>query len=155
LIRGEIIEMPLPGSQHAGRVNRLTRLFTSRFGETVVVSIQNPASIDEWSEPVPDVALLKPRPDFYDEAFPIPDDVLLFVEVSFTSTWYDTRIKAPLYAAAGIPEYWVLNIKKDILEVRSRPVNGQYGRLEEFSRGQAIAIQGLPAVTFLVDEILG
>ena len=63
LIRGEIIEMPLPQSPHSGRVNRLTMLFASRLAGSVIVSVQNPVGVDEMSEPVPDVVLLKHRPD--------------------------------------------------------------------------------------------
>ena len=65
LIRGEILEMPTAKPPHSGRVNRLTHLFTSRLGEFVIVSVQNPSSIDDYSEPAPDVSLLKPRGDFY------------------------------------------------------------------------------------------
>ena len=65
LIRGEIFEMPNAKPPHSGRVIRLTHLFTSRLGESVCVSVQNPSSIDDYSEPVPDLTLLKPRPDFY------------------------------------------------------------------------------------------
>ena len=68
LIRGEIIEIPRPGSPHAGTVKRLIHLFTSKLANAAIVSVQDPVFLDVHSMPLPDVALLKPRPDFYTKA---------------------------------------------------------------------------------------
>ena len=155
LIRGEILEMPGAKPPHSGRVNRLTHLFTSRLGDTIVLSVQNPSSIDDYSEPVPDVSLLKPRMDFYTKNHPLPEDVLLVIEISHTTLRFDTRIKAPLYAEAGIPEYWILNIPQNVLEVRTEPVNGRYSRVETLKPGEAVSPRSFPGVTFRVEEILG
>jgi Uma2 family endonuclease len=155
LIRGEIIEMPQALPPHSGRVNRLTSLFTSRLGGSIVLSVQNPSSIDDMSEPVPDVTLLKPRADFYTESHPGPSDVLLMIEVSNTSVRFDTKVKAPLYAEAGIREYWILNIPKNVLEVRSEPVNGVYTRHEILKHGQTVSPRAFPEISFKVEEILG
>src|SRR5207244_12723860 len=105
LIRGEIIQMPHATGLHSGRVNKLTRLFTSRLGESVIVSVQNPVIIDDYSAPKPDVALLKPMEKFFGTALPNPDDILLLVEVSDTSLRFDTKIKLSLYAESGVREY--------------------------------------------------
>ena len=155
LIRGEIIEMPRAKPAHSGRVNRLTHLFTSRFGEAVIVSVQNPAIIDDFSEPVPDLTLLKPREDFYTSEHPLPEDVLLAVEISHTTARYDSKIKAPLYAEAGICEYWQLDVKKEILIVRTDPSGGLYRNTAVLQRGQTVRLQTLPTATFSIDEILG
>jgi Uma2 family endonuclease len=72
------------------------------------MSIQNPIRIGEESEPEPDVALLRPRADFYAGGHPTPADVLLLVEVVDTSLRYERDVKVPLYARAGIPEVWLL-----------------------------------------------
>jgi Uma2 family endonuclease len=155
LIRGEILEMPTAKPPHSGRVNRLNHLFTSRLGESVLVSIQNPSSIDDYSEPVPDVSLVKPRLDFYTSSHPLPEDVLLVIEISHTTLRFDTRIKAPLYAEAGILEYWILNIPQNVLEVFTEPVNGRYTKHEILKHGQTVSPLAFPEVTFRVDEILG
>jgi Uma2 family endonuclease len=155
LIRGEIIEMPRPGSPHAGRVKRLNHLFTSRLGEAAIVSVQDPVLLDRHSAPSPDLALLKPRTDFYTEAHPAPGDVLLMVEVADTSVWYDTKVKADLYAEFKIPEYWLLDISKDIVIVRTGPADGEYRNVEIKKRGETIQPRSLPNTPFLVDEILG
>lgn len=155
LIRGEIYEMPPAKPPHSGRVIRLTHLFTSRLGESVCVSIQNPSSIDDYSEPMPDVSLLKPRPDFYAGSHPLPTDVLLLVEISHTTLRFDTKIKAALYGEAGIAEYWVLNIPANVVEVRTEPVNGRYTKLQTFKQGESISPRAFPGITFQVEEILG
>lgn len=63
-----------------------------------------PVRLSRHSEPQPDLALLRPRSDFYVSSHPGPQDVLLLVEVAETSTDFDRQIKLPLYAKAGIPE---------------------------------------------------
>jgi Uma2 family endonuclease len=155
LIRGAILEMPTTKPPHSGRVNRLTSLFTSRFGDSVIVSVQNPTSIDDYSEPVPDVSLLKPRADFYEQSHPLPSDVLLVIEVSHTTLRFDTKIKGLLYAEAEIPEYWILNIPQNVLEVRREAANGRYTHQEVLRHGQTVSPLRLPDMSFWVDEILG
>lgn len=155
LIRGEIIEMPPPGSPHASRVKRLIRLFTSRLGESVIVSVQDPFVIGLYSEPFPDVALLRPRDDFYEAAHPGPGDVLLVVEVSHYSASYDRNIKAPLYAEAGVPEYWQVDVLKESVTVRTDPKANKYQTVRILRRGETIESPQLQGVTFSVDDILG
>jgi len=157
LIRGEIIEMADPTGPHIGRVNKLNRLFTSRLGETVIVSVQNAVRIRRilpMSRPRPDIALLKPLPELFGSFEPTPEDVLLLVEISDTTVRYDTNTKTPLYAEAGIPEYWILNIGKQVLEVRSDPADGVYRRIEMLTAGQTVSPRELPGVTFAVEDIL-
>lgn len=155
LIRGEIIEIAMPGSAHSGRVNRLNRLFTSKLGDSVVVSVQNPVALGLFSEPLPDLTLLRPRPDFYTECHPGPEDILLAVEVSDTTLKYDSGIKAALYAEFGIPEYWVLDVIQDVLIVQTSPSDRQYLRTAVLRRGETLCPQKLPATVFSTDEILG
>jgi Uma2 family endonuclease len=155
LIRGEIIQMPNPSRRHSGRVNKLNRVFTSRLAESVIVSIQNEMFLDAMSGPKPDVVICKPLEELFGPFEPTPDDVLLLVEISDTSLRYDTRIKAPLYAQAGIPEYWLLNIPDDVLEVRTDPAAGEYRKTEIYRRGQTIAPLNIPNVVFTIDELLG
>ena len=155
LIRGEIIEMPNPTRRHSGRVNKLNRVFTSRLGESAIVCIQNGMFVNEMSEPKPDVVICKPLEELFGPFEPAPEDVLLLVEISDTSLRYDTRIKAPLYAEGGIPEYWLLNIPDDTLEVRTDPAGREYRRTEFYKRGQTITPQKLPGTIFTFDELLG
>ena len=154
LIRGEIMEMPGPNPPHAGRVKRLNRLLTSTFGELAIVSVQDPVILDRYSVPFPDLALLRPTPDFYTNAHPVPEDILLLIEVADTTVRRDSTIKADLYAEVGIGEYWLLDIPADSLIVYTNPANGAYQNIVTLHRGETVSPQQLPA-TFSVDEILG
>lgn len=155
LIRGEIIEMCAPGSRHAGRVNRMTHLFTEKLGRSVVVSVQNGIPLDMYSFPLPDMAILKGRADFYTDSHPSPADVLLVIEVSDSTVGYDKNVKSPLYAEAGISEYWQLDVNKEVLIVRTEPASGEYRNVQILHRGDALTLQNAPHLTLSVDEILG
>src|SRR5690349_3402902 len=85
LIEGEIVKMCAIGSRHAACVNRLSAWFFRQQVDEVIVSIQNPISLDEYSEPEPDIALLAGRDDFYASSHPKPEEVRLIIEVSDTS----------------------------------------------------------------------
>ena len=159
MIRGEIIEMSEPTTPHIGRVNKLNDLFTSTLGKTVIVSVQNaifiPRPSKRMSRPRPDVALLKRLPELFGPFGPTPDEILLLIEISDTTERYDRKTKAPLYVEAEISEYWILNIPKGILEVRTDPVDGTYRNLQNFKPGQTVSPRNLPGITFAVDDILG
>jgi Uma2 family endonuclease len=155
LIRGEIIEMPRSLPPHSGRVNRLNHLLMSKVNDRAILSIQNPSILDETSEAEPDVCLLRPRPDFYTERHPTPTDVLLLIEVAHMTVRYDVTVKALLYAETGISEYWIVNIPKNVLEVRSDPVKGAYTRFEILQPGESVCPRSFPDVSLRVDEIFG
>src|SRR5947209_5701739 len=117
LINGEIISMTPIKSRHSGGVNRITNIFCWKLGNRVVVSVQNPVQLNNYSEPEPDITILKSRDDFYTNSHPVASAVLLLIEVSDTSLDYDRDTKLPLYANSLIPEVWIRNIKDDLLEV--------------------------------------
>lgn len=121
LIEGDLIAIPPIGEQHASQTRRLNWLFSTQVKEAAFVDVQNPVALDEHSEPQPDIVLLKPRPDFYQSAHPHPEDVLLLIEVSDSTLRYDRDTKVPLYARAGIPEVWLLDLAGQRLEIYRRP----------------------------------
>lgn len=96
LIDGEIIDMSPIGALHAAIVARLASFFSQRLGEAGVIRCQNPVRLDDISELEPDMAILRPRSDFYMTAHPGPADVLLVIEVADTSLAYDLGTKVPL-----------------------------------------------------------
>jgi Uma2 family endonuclease len=155
LVRGEIVEMPTAESPHSGRVRRLNRVFTSKLGESVIVSVQDSVILGTYSEVLPDVALLVPRDDFYSAAQPSPRDVYTLVEVSHKSSSYDKNVKASLYAEVEIPEYWQLDVLKERLVVRTEPAGGAYRTIRVLKRGESIALGQFPGIPFFVDELLG
>ena len=153
LIDGEIVVMAAVSSRHAATVNRLNRLF-SKACDSQIVSVQLPVRLDEWSEPEPDVALLRSKADFYSSAHPTPEDTLLVVEVSHTTLRFDREVKLPLYAAAGITECWIVNLQAGHIEVYREPGAEGYGRVERIPRGASISPSALPEVVLRVDDIL-
>lgn len=155
LIDGEIIEMSPIGSRHAASVMRLSILLTERLGRAALVNVQNPLRLSRKTEPLPDVVVLKPRADFYGESHPGPADVLLVVEVADTALSYDRRVKLPLYARAGVPEVWIVNLPKSVVEVYTRPGGETYTEIRKAGRGQALKATGLPSLEVKVDDILG
>ena len=156
LIEGEIIQMPPIGSAHASVVDNLVALVTNQASAPDVrVRVQNPVRLDDRSEPVPDLALLRPRADRYRSAHPTPGDVLLLVEVSDTSLAYDRDIKVPLYASAGIPEVWVVNILAQLIEVHRDPADGEYRSLTVARTGDVLSPHLVAELAVPVAEIFG
>ena len=155
LIDGEIVQMAPIGSYHAACVDTLSNLFKEMLGRRVIVRVQNPVRLGERSEPEPDVALLRPRADAYRDAHPGPDDVMLIVEVSHSTVEYDRDVKTPLYAEAGIPELWLVNLDEDYIDGLSDPVGAGYRTRRRYARGERIAPALLPDAALDVSEILG
>jgi Uma2 family endonuclease len=154
LIEGEIVAMSPIGSRHAACVARLTALF-SRAGRHVIVWVQNPIRLAENSEPQPDVALLRPRADFYAAEHPGPEDVLLIVEVAETSAASDREVKVPLYARFGIPEVWLVDLAAEQVEVFRQPSSQGYQAILTLRRGESLTPLLLPDLSFTVDALLG
>ena len=154
LIEGEIIETAPIGSRHAACVNRLNRLFSQSVGDRAMISVQNPIRLGVHSEPHPDLALLKPRGDFYASAHPTAQDVLLVIEVAETSIDYDRQTRVPLYARAGVPEVWLVDLSGTRVEVYRLPREGRYSDVRIALQGETLTPQALPDVVVRVDEIL-
>ena len=155
LLEGEIVKMRPIGSHHAACVNRAKTLFNQRVGQRFIVSVQNPIRLDDFSEPQPDIALLRTREDFYARTHPTPGDVLLIIEIADTSVAFDREVKVPLYARASISEVWIVNLADDLIEVFSEPANGEYQSKRRLMRGMSLAVQAAPEISFTVDEIIG
>lgn len=144
LIEGEIVAMPPIGSPHGGRVNRLTRIMTDAVADRAVVSPQNPVVLGVRSEPEPDIALLRPRPDFYTDSLPEAADVLLLIEVADSTLHDDLHVKVPLYARHGIPEVWVVDIAHRKVLRFSQPEGGAYREHGPIDLKTPIDLPGLP-----------
>jgi Uma2 family endonuclease len=155
LIEGEIIEMVPIGSPHASRVKRLLQLFVRRLGTQAIVQVQDPLVLDRYSEPEPDLAVLKARRDFYAARHPEPADVYLVVEVADTSRDFDREVKAPLYARSGIRELWVVDVQALVVEVYRKPERGAYREVEPHRRGERVRIAAFPQISFRVADIVG
>jgi len=100
--------------------------------------------LNEASEPEPDLALLSPRDDDYAARHPRPDDVLLVVEVADTSAAFDRDVKRPLYARAGIPTLWIVDLETDRIEMSRSPQEAAYTEETHYGRDQSIPSRSLP-----------
>jgi Uma2 family endonuclease len=155
LLDGEVIEMSPIGSRHAACVDRLNKYLNGVSRQHFIVRVQNPIRLDDYSEPQPDIALLRIRSDFYAEAHPNPADVLIVIEVADSSVELDRQVKLPLYAHAEIQEFWLMNLPEDAVEFYAQPVNGEYQIAKIFARGETVSSQVVPGLQISVDEILG
>lgn len=134
LINGEIIEMAAKGTAHETCLRNLLRELPKIIGDRATLQSQAPIALPPNSEPEPDFAILQNRDDNYLSGHPQPADVLLVMEVSDSSLGYDQDVKIPLYAKAGITNYWIFNLFDNYLESYSEPyqdVPGKYGYLNK------------------------
>ena len=153
LIAGEILnKMPI-GPTHASTVNRLNRLFSACAGESAIVSVQNPVALDAFSEPEPDIALLAPRSDLYANSHPAPADVYLIVEVADSSLRFDRERKIPLYASAGIPEVWLVDLFDKSVTRYRKPVQGSYTDMTRYAAGECIPIPRLANAQLALSDL--
>ena len=155
LVEGVIVAMAAMGSRHAACVDRLNRYLNKFAGDEMLVRVQSPIRLDDTSEPEPDIALLKPREDFYSHEHPGPGNVLLVIEVSDTSAEYDTSVKLPLYARAGIPETWLVNLTTETVEVHSQPVSGEYRQTLRAKRGEILRSEAVAGLEIDAGNVLG
>ena len=154
LIEGALIDMAPIGAGHAGQVNRLTNLFAPAVSGRAIVAPQNPLRLDDFSEPQPDLVLLRYRDDFYAKAHPRPSDVLLLVEVADSSLAYDRDTKVPLYARHAIPEVWLIDLQHRRVEVFLEPAGGEYRRSLQPAGTDCISPALLPEISIRVADLL-
>lgn len=153
LIEGELIDMAPIGSGHAGEVIGLTSLLGTALAGRALVSVQNPVRLGTYSEPQPDIAILRYRPDFYRASLPQPEDVLLLIEVADTTVPYDREIKIPLYARHGIPEVWLIDLQAECVEIYLQPSNDGYRQILRPAKDERIAPSLLSDVSVLIADL--
>ena len=146
LIDGEIIDMPPPGSLHAGTVNLLLERFRSAVANTAIVQVQNPIDLGPFSEPQPDIALLRRRADYYRSGHPCRDEVLLIVEVADSSLRFDRDTKVALYARHGIHEVWLVDLRAKQLTRYRGPAQDAYTTVDRPDAGKLVDVAALPGI---------
>ena len=154
LLDGQIMDMEPIGPSHGGSVNRLNRLFNRLSRGRWLVTAQNPVHLDEYSEPQPDLMLVKPEPDDYTTRHPAPQDVFLLIEVAQTPLGYDREQKLPAYGCAGIPEVWIVNLADRTIEVYREPHFAGYDSKAILRTGDKACPQAFPDVAVDVAELL-
>ena len=154
LWEGEFIEMSPIGMRHSSCVNLIIEIVRDLLGKTVVISPQNPIVLDDYSEPQPDIALLKRREDFYRKSGATANDVLLVIEVADTTVRYDRDVKFPSYAKNGIEEAWLIDLENNRVEIHSEPTEEGYSLVKILNRGQNAQSTVLKDLQIEIDEIL-
>lgn len=152
LIDGQIIAMSI-GKDHAKVVKRLNRKISRMLPENAAtISIQDPLTVDDGSEPLPDVMLLQFRNDDYAQRLPIPAEVLLLIEVSDSTLTYGRESKIPKYARNNIVESWIVDIAGEKVWVYRQPSPEGYLQIQAYGRSESVQLLGLE---LSIAEILG
>ena len=127
LIRGEIIQMAAKGTPHTTCCRNLLEELAALVIGRAKLQCQDPITLPSKSEPGPDFAILRKRADNYLSAHPTPEDILLVIEIADSTLKYDQETKLPLYAEAGISDYWIFNLVNNYLEAYSEPYQDSQG----------------------------
>ncbi len=154
LIDWEIYAHVPPGSKHIAGVNRLQAKLILALKERAIVSTQNPIGLSEFSEPQPDIAVLRPVDDFYEDRLADPADVFFVVEVSDSTLRFDRDTKMPLYAACDIAEAWLLDVGARRVTVYRKPEGDRYTEQASYGPADQIPLTAFPG-EFIAASDLG
>jgi Uma2 family endonuclease len=154
LLEGEVHTMTPQNARHMRVIDRLTARLVPAVGEDLYVRVQGPITLTDESEPEPDLAVLR-KADVEAAEVRHPSFALLVIEVSESSLSKDRGLKARLYARAGIPEYWVVNLRNQVVEVYTQPLpeQGGYEAVRTCARGQVLQGTSLPQLTIEVESL--
>ena len=154
LVDGEILPLTA-GPRHAAAVNHVGRRLSVMLETRALVRVQLPVRLDLYNEPLPDIACVKVRKDFYEFRHPVPADIAAIIEISETSLDYDRDVKLAIYAAARIPEVWILDLPGDRLLLFRGPVTGRYKTFLRLGPENSVAMLAYPDVLTTVSDLLG
>jgi len=152
LLDGEIWEMTPRGSQHAAACAKVMQALQGVFGDACYVRVQCPIALDDVSEPEPDVAVVRGTPDDHFDAH--PPEALLVVEVSASSLSFDRSLKQAAYARNGIPEYWIVDLTAERLEIYREPVDTNYASTTVLERADVVTPLHASDATIRVADLL-
>jgi hypothetical protein len=152
LIEGDLLDMAPTGSRHASISMRLNKLLVRGVGDAAEVSIGGPINLGDFSEPQPDVSLLKPRED-YSTRIAEPGDVLLVVEISDISLAFDRTTKLGLYARYGIEEYWIVDVEGERIEVYRGPSASGYAERHAIQGTGVASPRALPELRIKTQDL--
>lgn len=151
LLHGVIIAMTPPNDPpHASPVQLLGELLILGLARRATVRVQLPLVAALDSEPEPDIAVV-PRGDYVDAH---PDRAHLVVEVADSSLRKDRLVKAPLYAASGFEEYWVVNVAAKVVEVHRQPLADGWASVTRHGRGDTIHLVAFPDLALAITDFL-
>jgi len=141
LLDGVIYEMSPVNPRHADALDELADALRAALAGRARVRTQNPVSLDDMSDPQPDVAMVVPREGGYRDRHPVPSEIQMLAEVTDSTVRSDKRRKIPRYARAGIPEMWLVNLEQRLVTVYREPAPGGY--LSKMDVGQDASLAPL------------
>jgi len=139
LIRGQLVFKMPQGDRHGVAIERIDRWLQRRLPDEIAVRCQCPIVATATSQPEPDIVLCRPA-NIRGRHHPIPADIFLIIEVAETSLRDDRTSKAPLFAEARIPNYWIVNLESSTIEVDSAPVGTVYSHRVDYEIGQSVVL---------------
>ena len=140
LLNGEIIQLSPINSKHGGHVKRINKLLGKLLDDLAIMGVQDPIVIPDFSEPEPDISVLKPEEDDYTTKHPTSKDVYFLIEVSDSTLYLDRTVKLPIYAEAKIKEYWIVNLVDNSIEVYKNPQKDNYDNKSTYHIGDEIEL---------------
>jgi Uma2 family endonuclease len=152
LISGQIFTMAAKGIRHTICTRKLFKQFLVLMSEQADVQSQDPITLPNNSEPEPDIVIARLREDNYENSHPVPADIILIIEVADSTLKFDREIKAPLYAAAGIREYWIFNLIDNRLEIHRQPEGAVYTEVCSIEPPQSVALSQFPEITLNIND---
>ena len=150
LLDGVLVQMSPQGDDHARTIVRLNNLLARRVGERADVAPQVPFRAGPYSRPEPDLAIWPLAGD----GEPVPERPLLVIEVAASSVREDRVVMAPIYAAAGVPEYWIVNLRDGVVERHTEPDGERYARVEPLRRGDLVRLIAMPELELAIADVL-
>jgi Uma2 family endonuclease len=154
LLDGVIVAEPPQDPPHASAISRLTRAVGEAVGKAAVIRVQLPLIAGPFSVPEPDLAVVGGCESDYDTQHPTA--ALLVVEAAFSSLPQDRLSKQRIYAAAACPEYWIVNLRDECVEIYRAPDVGARVYRERLvaHRGDEIRLVSLPDASVRVADLL-
>jgi Uma2 family endonuclease len=149
LLDGVLVNVSPQGWQHAAVLSWLTNELVRALDRTYMVRPQVPFAADDWSEPEPDVAVVRHDPNRKEH----PSEVLLLIEVADSSVRYDRNAKYSIYARAGVPEYWIVNVDVMTVEVYTQPSPTGFASKQTLRDGDVLRPILLPGVEIAVADL--
>ncbi len=154
LLDGEITIMAAMGSRHAACIIDFDEQIQERIGRRASKAVQIPVLLEENYAPEPDIMLLQRREGYYGNNVPVGSDVLLVIEVGDTTIGDDRRDKLPAYARANVPETWLVDVRLQVVEVYTEPLDGQYRRSRLVGLEDALTPTAFPDVQISVSDVM-
>lgn len=149
LIRGSLVEMAPNDPEHASPIDTLNALLVRALGDRALVRIQQPIVAGDESEPEPDVAVVPPGRYAREH----PSAAYLVIEVAASSLRKDREVKAPLYAASGFEEYWIVNVAERVVEVHRGPTPEGYASSSRHAMGAILRPLAFADITVPVSAL--